>query len=217
MKNDAYYRNGETLTFAPTTHEEERELFRRAKSGDGAATETIIRNHLLLVATIARRLAKGKLPEDEIISAANFALMKAFQNFDPSFPNRFSSFLKLHVRGEIVRLWRGKNIVDKKDTFDDGEPVVSVPLVEDTAEDTTAEDNDHQSFLLKLLSQSKGVLDEREAEIVGLIFNELPLSQADVARKLTLSRERVRQIFDGAMEKLRREMRRQMNENKVNQ
>lgn len=212
FQNDAYYRNGETLTFAPTTHDEERELFRRAKAGDATATETIIRNHLLLVATIARRLAKGKLPEDDIISAANFALMKAFQNFDPTFPNRFSSFLKLHVRGEIARLWRGLNIVDT-----DGEAAAFVPIVEDTAEDTTAEDNDHQSFLLKLLSQSKGVLDEREAEIVGLIFNEQPMIQADVARKLSLSRERVRQIFDGAMEKLRREMRRQMNENKVNQ
>lgn len=216
MKDSTYYRNGENLAFEPTTHEEERELFRRAKSGDGAATETIVRNHLLLVANIARRLAKGRLPEDDVVSAANFALMKAFQNFDPAFPNRFSAFLKLHVRGEIARLWRGLNIVDKGD-FSDGEAVVSVPVVEDTAEDTTAEDTDHRSFLLKLLSQSKGVLDERESEIVTLIFNELPMTQADVARKLGLSRERVRQIFDAAMEKLRREMRRQMNENKVNQ
>lgn len=216
MKTDAYYKNGENLTFAPTTHEEERALFTKAKAGDGAATETIIRNHLLLVANIARKLARGRLPEEDVISAANFALMKAFQNFDPAFPNRFSAFLKLHVRGEIARLWRGLNIVDKGD-FSDGEAVVSVPVIEDTAEDTTAEDTDHRSFLLKLLSQSKGVLDERESEIMALIFNELPMTQADVARKLGLSRERVRQVFDEAMEKLRREMRRQMNENKVNQ
>lgn len=214
MKNDAYYPPGTDLTFAPTTHEEEKELFRRAKSGDADAKEKIIRNHLLLVANIARRIARGKLPENEIVSAANFALCKAYEGFDSSYPNRFSAFLKLFVRGEIARLWSNLNIVRKSD-YSDGVPVTSVEITDDVGEEEDADEKDHNEFLLKLVEQAKLVLDPREKEIVGLLYCEVPASQADVARQLKLSRERVRQLFDGALHKLQKQLRILMNENGI--
>jgi RNA polymerase sigma factor (sigma-70 family) len=142
--------------------------------------------------------------------------MKAYENFNPDFPNRFSGFLNLHVRGEIARLWHDQNIVNKGD-FTDGEAVVSVPLNEETVDENTTEDKDHHNFLLKLLRESTGTLDARELQVLNLIYNENPQSQADVARFLRLSRERVRQIHDAAVAKLGRELRRKMNENGVNQ
>lgn len=216
MKPDAYYRNGEDLNFVPSTHDEERALFASAKAGDADAKEKLIHDHLLLVANIARRLSKGRLPEDEVISAANFALVKAFENFKPEFPNRFAAFLKLHVRGEIARLWHDKNIVSKDD-FSDGEAITSVPIVENSDEDTSVEDKDHHRFLVTLLKQSLDVLDTREKLIMELMFSETPCSQSDVARRFKLTRERVRQLYDAAMAKLRKEMRRKMNESGVNQ
>lgn len=214
MKNDSYYPPGTDLTFVPITHEEEKELFRRAKAGDADAKEKIIRNHLLLVANIARRIARGKLPEDEIISAANFALVKAYEGFDSSYPNRFSAFLKLFVRGEIARLWSNFNIV-RKSNFSDGVPVTSVEMTDDAGQEDDAEEKDYQEFLLKLSEQSKSVLDSREREIVDLLYCETPMNQAEVARKLKISRERIRQIYDIALEKLRKELRRLMNEAEV--
>lgn len=220
MKSDSYYPPGTDLTFVPTTHDEEKELFRRAKAGDADAKEKIIRNHLLLVANIARRIARGKLPEDEIISAANFALVKAYEGFDSSYPNRFSAFLKLFVRGEIARLWSNLNIVRKSD-YSDGVPVTSVEITDDVGEeedadaDADADEKDHKEFLLKLVEQAKLVLDPREKEIVGLLYCEVPASQADVARQLKLSRERVRQLFDGALHKLQKQLRILMNENGI--
>lgn len=211
MNPQPYYRNGEDLTFNLRSKEDESALFRRAKSGDAAAKEQIIKDHLLLVATIARRIARGQLPEDEVISAANFALMKAFENFEPGLNNRFSGFLKLYVRGEIARLWKDRNIVDKGN-FDDGEAIVSVPLNEEMSEETTAEEKDHHSFLLKLLRESTGILDAREASVLSLIYSETPLSQADVARQMKITRERIRQLHDAAVAKLGRELRRRMNE-----
>jgi RNA polymerase sigma factor (sigma-70 family) len=144
--------------------------------------------------------------------------MKAFENFNPEFPNRFSTFVKLYVRGEIARLWHEQNIVDKGD-FSDGEPVVSVSLNESTEDESAAMpgDRDHHSFLLKLLRESAGILDARELRVLTLIYNEDPMSQADVARTLKITRERVRQIHDAAVAKLGRELRRKMNENGVNQ
>lgn len=214
MKNDSYYPPGTDLTFVPVTHDEEKELFRRAKAGDADAKEKIIRNHLLLVANIARRIARGKLPEDEIVSAANFALVKAYEGFDSSFPNRFAAFLKLFVRGEIARLWSNLNIVRKSD-FSDEVPVTSVEMTDDVSEEENADEKDHQEFLLKLVEQAKLVLDPREREIVGLLYCEVPASQADVARQLKLSRERVRQVLDGALHKLQKKLRELMNENGI--
>lgn len=214
---NSYYPKGTNLEFSAVSHEEERALFAKAKAGDDAARERIIHNHLLLVAGIARRLAKGRLPEDEVVSAANFALMKAFHNFNPDFPNRFAAFLKLHVRGEIARLWHDKNIV-RKDDFSDGEAIVSVSEMEaEGATEPDLDEKDHHQFLLKLLEDSKGVLDTRENLIMQLLFCETPCSQSDVARRLKLTRSRVGQIYAAAMEKLRKEMRRKMNENGVNQ
>lgn len=214
MKENSYYPPGTDLTFVPVTHEEERELFRRAKAGDAAAKEQIIRNHLLLVANIARRLARGKLPEEDVISAANFALVKALDGFDPARPNRFSAFLKLFVRGEIARLWSNLNIVCKSD-YSDGVPVTSVEMTDDVGQEDDADEKDHKDFLLKLSERAKSVLDSREKEIVNLLFCETPMNQADVARELKISRERIRQIYDIALEKLRKELWRLMNENKI--
>lgn len=216
MKNDSYYPAGTDLTFVPTSHEEERELFRRAKLGDADAKEKIIRNHLLLVANIARRIARGKLPENEIVSAANFALVKAYEGFDSSYPNRFSAFIKLFVRGEIARLWSNLNVVRKSD-YSDGVSVISVEITDDVGQEDDADEKDHKDFLLTLVEQAKLVLDPREREIVGLLYCETPASQADVARQLSLSRERVRQIYDIALEKLQKETRRLMNEKGISQ
>lgn len=216
MKSDSYYPPGTDLTFVPVTHDEEKELFRRAKAGDADAKEKILRNHLLLVATIARRIARGKLPEDEIVSAANFALVKAYEGFDSSYPNRFSAFLKLFVRGEIARLWSNLNIVRKSD-YSDGVPVTSVEITDDVSEEEDSDEKDHKEFLLRLIEESKSVLDPREKEIVGLLYCETPATQAEVARQLGISRERIRQIYDAALEKLRKETRRLMNIYNVNQ
>lgn len=216
MNPQPYYKNGEDLTFTLRSKAEETVLFQKAKAGDAAAKEQIIKDHLLLVATIARRIARGQLPEDDVISAANFALMKAYENFTPELNNRFSGFVKLYVRGEIARLWKDRNIVDKGN-FDDGEAIVSVPLNEEMSEESTSEERDHHSFLLKLLRESTDILDAREKSILSLIYSETPLTQAEVARQMKITRERVRQIHDAAIAKVGRELRRRMNENGVNQ
>jgi len=55
MNPESYYRANEDLHFKLTTPEEERDLFRKAKAGDAAAREFLIKNHLLFCAMYARR------------------------------------------------------------------------------------------------------------------------------------------------------------------
>lgn len=113
MKPDTnYYRNGEDLHFKMIPHEEERELFRKAKAGDAQAREFLIRNHLLFVARYGTKKAKGMLRNDEVTSALNEALMTAIDRFNPEYRNRFARFLIPFLKGAMARLWRSKNPVD---------------------------------------------------------------------------------------------------------
>lgn len=107
-----YYQNGEDIHFKKITHDEERALFTKAKAGDMEAREFLIRNHLLYVATYGLKRAKGKLRNDEVVSAMNEALMKAIDRFDPNYKNQFARFLTPFLRGAMANLWLSKNLVD---------------------------------------------------------------------------------------------------------
>lgn len=211
-----YYRNGSGLEVTPMSHEQEKALFAKARAGDDAAKETIIKNHLMFAASLGRSFSKSRLPDDEVVSAANYALMLAYENFDPRYPNRFAAFIRSHVRGAIARLWSEKNLVNKSD-FSDG-PVSTCEILEDDiVEEHPVEESEHHAFLLELLEKAKHVLDEREAKIFSLLYSEERHTLASVGAKLSVTRERVRQIHDEALHKLRAELRRQMNDAKINQ
>lgn len=107
-----YYQNGEDIHFKKITHDEERALFIKAKAGDVEAREFLIRNHLLYVATYGLKHSKGKLRNDEVVSAMNEALMKAIDRFDPNYKNQFARFLIPFLRGAMANLWLSKNLVD---------------------------------------------------------------------------------------------------------
>src|SRR4029079_16809215 len=102
---------------------QERDLFIKARAGDREASDFLITNHLLFAANEGRKWSRGKLPEDEVISAANEALMQAFGRFDHTRPNRFSSFLRPFIRGAIATLWRSKNAVDTPEGGHSGVPL----------------------------------------------------------------------------------------------
>jgi RNA polymerase primary sigma factor len=89
---------------------------------------------------------------------------------------------------------------------DDGDEVmnfVSDPNEEEAGEEIDIEDN------LATISKAMGCLNERERDIVselfGLLDNE-PKSLEEVGQKYGLSRERIRQIRDGAIVKMRKEL-----------
>lgn len=211
-----YYPDGADLTVQPMSHQEEKALFKAARAGDESAKETVIRNHLAFTASLGRAFAKGRLPDDDVVSAANHALMLAFENFNPKYPNRFAAYLRSHIRGAIARLWNEKNLVQKSD-FSDG-PVSTCEILEDDiVEEHPVEEEEHHAFLLELLEKAKHVLDEREAKIFSMLYSEERNTLTSVGAKLKLTRERIRQIHDEALQKLRAELRKQMNENNVNQ
>lgn len=207
-KNFKYYAEGEDLRFAPITAEQERTLFCLAKlTGDEAdkAREFLIRNHLLFAANVARRMVRGRLPEDEVISAANAALMDAFDRFDHERGNRFTTYLKPFICSAIAQLWASKNPVRfPKGKYPEPLEAPGIPITE-TVCDHPVEAEDYAAYMKAALKKTSLVLDDVEKALLTEIY-ENGKSLSDVARERKLSRQRIQQIHSGAIKKLREAM-----------
>lgn len=222
-ENSNYYRANEDLRFKLTTPEEEKKLFVAAKTGDTEAREFLIKNHLLFAARFARRQNRGKLPDDEIISAVNAALMTAIDRFDPERGNRFTQYLIPFLRGALASLWKEKNIVEypsrsedwpdfiryKEETRDEGEGTQSTSAARHRqvadlvpATDEVVSDAEELGLNLDMLEKCKVKLTEKEKELLYQIY-ELRISMADIARDRGVSRQAIHAAHGAIVEKLR--------------
>jgi RNA polymerase sigma factor (sigma-70 family) len=199
-----YYPATTNLRFVKTTREEEQELFRKMREGDAEARETIIKHHLLFVAIVARKCAGGRFPDDEVVSAANEALVQAVdrKQFDATRGNRFTSYLRPFIRGAISKMWReSARYVPLPEGADTPVPS-ALPQVE-TSVEHTAEGEDFADYLHELLESGKSNLTEREQLVLSLMY-EKGCNMAEVGRQLKMTRERVRQIHEEILTKLRK-------------
>src|SRR5215210_4729046 len=65
------------------THEEEKDLSRRAKAGEEKARQRLIEKNLRLVVSVAKKYRGMGLPFEDLIQEGNIGLMKAVEKFDP--------------------------------------------------------------------------------------------------------------------------------------
>jgi len=177
------------------------------------------------VANEARKLARGKFPDNEVVSAANEALMEAVDrgHFDFNRGSRFTGYLRPFIRGAVSVLWRERNkalgLPETRDTTQDNKPV---PMTWDSkvglgqagpdnlalTVDHEFEELDYASFLRTALEKCRSVLTAREKTIVQCVYDE-GMNLAQVGRKLKVTRERVRQMHNEILAKLQREMKKQ--------
>lgn len=202
--NNSYYSPSTNLRFIKSTREEEQELFRKLKEGDEAARETIIKHHLLFVAIVARKCAAGQFPDDEVVSAANEALIQAIdrQQFDPTRGNRFTSYLRPFIRGAISKLRRDSSRFVPLPESAEAPVPNAAPQVE-TSVEHTVEADDFSDFVHSILESGKADLSEREQLVLSLMYEE-GLNMAEVGRRLRMTRERIRQIHEEVLAKLRK-------------
>lgn len=188
-----YYPPNTDLSFDPVSPEEERDLFQRARKGDTEARTKIIENHLLFAASEARRMVRGRLPDNDVVSAANLALMTALDRFDYTLGNRFTSYLRPFIKGAVSALW--------KQSVPTGDSEANITLA---VEPQHAEE-DYKAFLHDALTKCRSVLTAKESKLLTLVYDK-GLSFAEVARKQKVSREWIRLSHNSALEKLRKEM-----------
>lgn len=84
--------------------DEERRLFRRARTGDRAALTAVTRAHLRFVVDVALDRRGWNVPVERLIGAGNRGLMWAAREFDPEGTESFLDYARACVRAEMRKL-----------------------------------------------------------------------------------------------------------------
>lgn len=203
-----YYPKDTDLRFTMLTREQETALFVASRAGDTTAREFLIKNHLLFAARQARQMVKGKLPDDDVVSAANFAVMRAFEKFDHTLGHRFTSYLKFFIKGEIAGLWRNLSTVKKPGEERTPERIATSGAALDLPVEyphREGEEKEHISHLQALLNESKLSLNPHEQEIIRKVY-ELDKNFAEIGRENGVTREAIRATHNRALAKLQKAM-----------
>ena len=88
------------------TNEEMKSLFEKVKKGDSKAREELVNGNLKLVLSILKKFNQVKENKDDLFQIGCIGLLKAIDNFDPSYGVKFSTYCVPMILGEIRRFIR---------------------------------------------------------------------------------------------------------------
>lgn len=220
----AYYSKTDDLSFTPLTPEQELDLFTRYYKGDLAARDEILRHHLKLAAKLGLRFAKGYLPPDVAISAANYGLVVALnaRRFRPG-KVRFGSYLREYVRSEVLSEIRGERAIRRVQIVEMVVPAeVTVTGIKsrngamaaehkahyvlgnifEQVVDPEGENNQLREVRRDFIQRALTRLSKVEAHCIRCVLLEEG-TRASAARDLGLSKEALRKAYNRAVRKLR--------------
>lgn len=168
------------------------------------------------VVTLARQYKSDILSTDDLVSEGAIGLMKAAEKYDASKGKPFVTFAAPYIRRAIEKaISRLATDIDTRST-DESLPIGSrnnytlLNVLEDKnalQADATVEEATLTDDLLKCLN----VLNEREQRIINLYYGNGYERQtmAEIAETMELKRERVRQVRDQALRKLKKAAKRE--------
>lgn len=168
-----------------------------------------VRNYLIesntrLVVSIARKFADSKNAFDDLLSQGIGSLMHAVEKFDYSRGYRFSTYATCAVRRDLYRLVMGRKKDLQRFSTGTGEFLIGCADEERDPEEITEAGWNHLSSSLQTMLQQ---LDDRERFIVtyrfGLDESGNKSSYSLLGKRLGISKERVRQLANRALDKLR--------------
>lgn len=206
------------------TEVQERELSARILAGDGRALSELVEANLRFVVSIARQYKGKGVDMDDLVSEGNIGLMKAAAKFDATKGVRFVNYAVVYVRQQIEKSLEQSGLFKvPKDVRDDivahrqSHPVsVDAPLghranmsllsVLVNSDSPLADARVHSEAVEDAVEFALGSLDERERRVVDAFFgiSQEHETMAEIAEDMGLKRERVRQIRDKAVRKLRK-------------
>lgn len=168
-----------------------------------------LRNYLLkantrLVVSIARKFTDTRNSFDDLLSAGLTSLVRAVEKFDGDRGFRFSTYATCAVRRDLNRLVNNRRR--------DAQRFASTPgdVLESVAEDDFQHPGQavqRWQVLSRVLGDMMERLDDREKRIIRARFGfdeeEGKTSFSHLGKRLGISKERVRQLANRAIEKLR--------------
>lgn len=206
------------------TNEEERQLAERIAKGDSRALSKLVEANLKFVVTVARQYKGKGVAMEDLVSEGNIGLMKAAAKFDASKGVRFVNYAVVHIRQAIEKAidQQGGLYQVPKDVKQDLARQQSIPLSVDAPlghrtnmsllsvlvnkDAPLADERVHSEAIEDAIEYALGTLDERERRVVNAFFgiDQEHETMAEIAEDMDLKRERVRQIRDKSVRKLRK-------------
>lgn len=207
--------------------EREVELARRWRErGDRRALHALVEGNLRFVVACARRYRGRGVSMADLVEEGNLGLLRAAERFDPDRGVRFVSYAALFVRQTMLdAVSRNGRAAPPLPAADrprgPARPAVLVSLegpaepdgagspLADLVADPDAAGTDrpsHRRERRRILETGLAFLPEREERVLRLFFgldDGAPRSLAAIAREMGVSRERIRQMKDRALDRLR--------------
>jgi RNA polymerase primary sigma factor len=210
----------------PLTREAERELGLRARDGEAAARDELVRRHLGLVVGFARRQARGRVPLDELVQEGNLGLMRAAEKFDPDAGTRFATYASWWIRAYVWKYLkqarsavrpRSGTVAPQDVSLDaaigeDGD-VSRLDLLEDDgpALDEAYAASEADRRLREALAKARGRIGEVGWDVIRTRLQQDPPDTLEqIGKRWGVSREWVRQVERATKQFLRAYLRQAM-------
>ena len=201
------------------SEEQEARLSARILQGDERALNRLIEANLRFVVVIARQYQGQGLSMEDLVSEGNLGLMKAARKFDATRGLRFVNYAVVFIRQQIEKAVRKESDEQRVESTRDGQTrSVDAPLgskanvsllsVLVNADSPQADQRVYNASLEDAIERSLQTLNERETVVVNAYvgIGEERQTMAEIAERMSLKRERVRQIRDRAVRRLKKNM-----------
>lgn len=191
----------------PLSDQEEQQLAAKIQQGDSMAISRLAEANLRYVVKLASQYAKEPQTVLDLISEGNIAMIKAAAKYKPSAGKRFVAFAAPYVRNAME-----KAVQPEQRSLDQPIPAGSknqytlLNVLKDPNQ-TPPDDGMLQAETMEELQRRLPLLPPRCQRVISLLYGltaEGPMTMAETADVMGLKRERVRQIRNQALRKLKR-------------
>ena len=199
------------------TEEEEQRLSARVLKGDERALNKLIEANLRFVVVIARQYQGRGLAMEDLVSEGNIGLMKAARKYDATKGLRFVNYAVVPIRQQIEKALKVESAEQRVESVRDGQTrSVDAPLGTKTnmsllsvlvdSNSPLADERLLRSNVETAVEYALRSLNERESQVVNAFFGigQEHATMAEIAEDMNLKRERVRQIRDKAIRRMKK-------------
>ena len=178
---------------------------------DEAAREALILHNLRLVSHMVRKYYATSPNQDDLVSVGTVGLVKAVDSFSDANGARFATYASKCIQNEILMYFRSQKKlsaeVSLNETIDidkEGNPLTYIDVI--SCDESLEAETERKLSSAKALKLVEQILSERERKIITMrygLYGKKPLTQREVADKLSISRSYVSRIEKSALDKLR--------------
>lgn len=204
----------EISKFKPLSKDEEYSLWERyRKYNDINARDKLIKSNLKFVASVAKNYTGMGLSYSDLIAEGNYGFMKAIDKFDYEKGFKTISYSVWWIKQSILDALLKRNGIEGDalpEEFEremaDVEEDYETPCMGDEYTDNSLFQNLNSEECKNILSLLIPSLSKKEKDVITYYFglnNQKNLTLEEIGKNMNLTKERVRQIKERALKKLR--------------